>query len=102
MLSLTQATDQGFGVIRGVTLRLTDQEGTDEGSYWRRVGFELVDGNGEDAYGYAMATNTSLLEEIAVSASVDADVSWISLEDQSTVETQLTQETHEVGEASYP
>jgi hypothetical protein len=96
-------TGKGFTGIRSVTLRLEDQAGTNEGSYWRRIGFELVGSEDGAPSGYAMASNSSLLEEIAVRASVEADVSWFPLEAEcSLVQTTLISDTHPVGEASFP
>jgi len=93
----------GFAGIRSVSLRLQDQEGTTEGSYWRRIGFELMDLGQTEPYGYAMATNSSLLEELAVTASVDAQLSWFPVIDECAgLTTELREDSHEVGEASYP
>lgn len=102
-LSFGPVSASGFAGIRSVTLRLQDQEGTDQGSYWRRVGFELRDLDQAEPYGYAMATNSSLLEEIAVTASVDAELSWFPVTDEcASVVHALLEGSHDVGEASYP
>jgi hypothetical protein len=102
-LSFGPVASVGFAGIRNVSLRLQDQEGTDQGSYWRRVGFELRDLDQTEPYGYAMATNSSLLEEIAVTASVEAQLSWFPVtEECASVDIDLIEGSHDVGEASFP
>jgi hypothetical protein len=102
-LSFGPVAKPGFAGIRSVTLRLQDQAGTEQGSYWRRIGFELRDLDQSHPYGYAMVTNSSLFEELAVTASVEAQLSWFPVSDAcAELSIGFIEGSHEVGEATYP
>jgi len=88
--------------IRSFSLSIPDQEGSDMGSYWRRMGIEILPTDNGSLI-QVDASNSSILEEIAVDfmASITVDVYSLSHPD-STIDHVNYSEEHDIGSHSYP
>ena len=79
---------------------LTDQAGSEQGSYWRSMGIEsIVD---DHQYWFqADASNSSAIEEMPVQAAVSSQFSWYTLPEGAQVNRSIIENTHDVGEAEF-
>ena len=88
--------------IRSFSLALTDQEGSDMGSYWRDMGVEVIPTSSGSSISLH-ASNSSLIEEIPVDflGTVTLDVYPLGHKD-STIEYHTIEDGHDVGTFEFP
>ena len=94
-------TPSVIGISR-FSLSLQDQEGTDMGSYWRRMGVEISPASNLSYDVVLDASNSSLIEELAVQAYGEVDlISFPLAHNDSQSNTLSYSDQHEVGTHSY-
>ena len=87
--------------ITSFSLSLIDREGSDMGSYWRRMGVELTCENDISCLISLDASNNSLIEELAVNAFGSVSLAAFPLTEDSTITPFVSSHQHEVGIHSY-
>jgi len=71
------------------------------GSYWRRMGVELLCESDTSCFVNLDASNSSLIEELAVHAYGTVSLAAFPLTEDSTITTFMSSHQHEVGSHSY-
>ena len=88
--------------LRSFSLSIPDQEGSDMGSYWRRMGVTILPNeNGSSVT--VDASNSSIIEEIPVELVADITIDVYALtHPDSTIEYLSSSAQHEIGSHTYP
>ena len=87
--------------ITSFSLSLNDKDGSDMGSYWRRMGVELICESDTSCFVNLDASNSSLIEELAVDAYGTVSLAAFPLTEDSIITSFMSNHQHEVGIHSY-
>ena len=98
---IAHAADSVIG-LRSFTLSIPDQDGSDMGSYWRRMGVTILP-NENGSKITVDASNSSIIEEIPVELLAEITIDVYPLTHPNSTNTLLSSsETHEIGSHTYP